>query len=405
MAIKNKIKYKVAYNSSTDTLSDKLNILLNNIVTLITTNNPQLSVLTRIEYGSEQMTGAPLFNGSTKLGNGKVFNSDVVFIGTNKNNIVFSMCFYDDNLVISMNLDPVSEEAYVTKLKTLYGNNIKAYALGRIARYYNSSSNQYSVNLPYIIVNGEIEIGLSYWHGSNSSGYMFYNVEGKTNGVDLVIYKTYEDANNTEGVGGALWRYTTLHNYGMPNSQLLAWSFNEDIANNLSESFSYHTDTYNNANKNVLTVSSDSQASNGKYDFREWLIVNRFDITTAGGASDPNNSVVTHMQSFHTLGALNGGDPKTYYMPTYANIESRDPSSGNFISPVLNAYNLPLLSNDGDVCLNQVKIPGFNKYCVGELYLMYTPSRESYKSGDIIEVDGDNYAIINNGIVCWSVKI
>jgi hypothetical protein len=36
---------------------------------------------------------------------------------------------------------------------------------------------------------------------------------------------------------------------------------------------------------------------------------------------------------------------------------------------------------------------------------MYTPSKESYKTGDIIEVDGDNYAIINNGIVCWSVKV
>ena len=41
-AVKQKVKYSVDYDSSTDTLSEKLNTLLDNIITLIRTNNPEI---------------------------------------------------------------------------------------------------------------------------------------------------------------------------------------------------------------------------------------------------------------------------------------------------------------------------------------------------------------------------
>ena len=61
-AVKQKVKYSVDYDSSTDTLSEKLNILLNDIITLIRTNNPEILELSRITYGSDEMTGAPLYD-------------------------------------------------------------------------------------------------------------------------------------------------------------------------------------------------------------------------------------------------------------------------------------------------------------------------------------------------------
>ena len=62
-AVKQKVKYSVDYDSSTDALSEKLNILLNDIITLIRTNNPEILELSRITYGSGEMTGAPLYDG------------------------------------------------------------------------------------------------------------------------------------------------------------------------------------------------------------------------------------------------------------------------------------------------------------------------------------------------------
>ena len=56
MTVKQKVTYTVEYDSSTDTLSDKLNLLLDNIINLILRNNSELTELTRIDYGSDEMT-------------------------------------------------------------------------------------------------------------------------------------------------------------------------------------------------------------------------------------------------------------------------------------------------------------------------------------------------------------
>ena len=37
--------------------------------------------------------------------------------------------------------------------------------------------------------------------------------------------------------------------------------------------------------------------------------------------------------------------------------------------------------------------------------MMWTPSIQSYKSGDIVEIDDDKYAVINEGVVCWVAKV
>ena len=69
------------------------------------------------------------------------------------------------------------------------------------------------------------------------------------------------------------------------------------------------------------------------------------------------------------------------------------------------AYSLPYLEDENEVYLRQVRVPGFIDNCYGELYMMWTPSIQSYKSGDIVEIDNDKYAVINEGVVCWVAKV
>ena len=130
-AVKQKVKYSVDYDSSTDTLSEKLNILLNDIITLIRTNNPEILELSRITYGSSEMTGAPLydgqnttiFNNGTYVQNGGRYQSDLVFLGLSKNNLVLSIGFIDNKLVLAMNIDPSIESIYVNNWNSIKPDN------------------------------------------------------------------------------------------------------------------------------------------------------------------------------------------------------------------------------------------------------------------------------------------
>ena len=62
MAIKKKVTYSVSYVAGTDTLTTKLNSLLQDIVTLILSQNTGLTVLDTITVGSSRWTGAPLYD-------------------------------------------------------------------------------------------------------------------------------------------------------------------------------------------------------------------------------------------------------------------------------------------------------------------------------------------------------
>lgn len=413
MTVKQKVNYAVQYNSSTDTLSTQLTTLLNRIVSLIRTNNSDLLELTRITYGSEQHTGAPMYDsGATKE-----FESDIVFLGTDTDNIVLSLCFYKGRLVISMNMDPSVEALHVANWENLTKGQSTAmplsnlpYCTARACKWYNDDVyNVYSINIPYIILNNTIEFDVVYWTGDYSSGYMFYNVNRVTNGVDLVIYKTLEHPSGTQGLGACLWRYssaTNSYNNTAP-SEILAWSFEENLANNMPSRIYTGNAGYNDRpgympnllNSSLkLPYSESSTLSNSKCEIRQWFSVG--DVNGCG------------MASIHTLGSAkgtgNGVASKSDPMPTITSVSTIETSDNNqqlrFTSPLLTAYNLPYLESD-ECYLRRMRIPGFNKYCKGEIYLFYTPTTTSYNTGDIITVDGKQYAVINKGIVCFVARV
>ena len=431
-AVKQKVKYSVDYDSSTDTLSEKLNILLDNIITLIRTNNPEILELSRITYGSDEMTGAPLYDGQHTgnfnqwVQNGGRYQSDLVFLGLSKNNLVLSIGFIDNKLVLAMNIDPSIESIYVDNWNSIKPNDglLPMFAVGMASRYLKPSDgenqNEYNLFFPFIISNKKIEITVVYWTGNNSSGYMFYNIQRLTNEVDLVFYKSSVNDNNS--LCCALYRYSKdYNNYTNVKPQLLTFSFDENVSDNLvlDKTLPYG---WNSARRTEvassisnITQPNSNLDANSKYNLRYWF-------AQPAERNSENYHIIFEkkcclfMSKLHTLGNLVGTMPSnnSVSMPNYDNVKTfrhlsffNDNDSGirAVISPMCSAYSLPYLEDENEVYLRQVRVPGFIDNCYGELYMMWTPSIYSYKSGDIVEIDNDKYAVINEGVVCWVAKV
>ena len=340
------------------------------------------------------------------------YQSDVVFLGTDKDNIVLSLCFFNGRLTIAMNIDPSIEQMYVDRwdvYKTGHSaNNVPPYCTTRAAKWYTSNNYEsnayyqcYNVNLPYVVANGIIKLDVVYWNGDYSNAYMFYNSNGVTNGVDLVFYKTVENSSGTQGLGCALWRYSSADTStcrAMP-ATILAWSFDENLTNNMADKLYFDNNDANGAL--MLSYSSNPAITNSAYEIRQW-----FRTTTDAdkyGFQDGNG-----MAYIHTIGGSLGirqtSNDNTNVLPEIETVTTTIPANGSFVSPLLTAYNIPYVQND-DCYLRKLRIPGFNKYCKGELYLFYSPNTSKYTSGDIINVDNKQFGIITEGIVCYAVRI
>ena len=428
-AVKQKVKYSVDYDSSTDTLSEKLNTLLNDIITLIRTNNPEILELSRITYGSSEMTGAPLydgqhtrhFNNTSYVQNGGRYQSDLVFLGLSKNNLVLSIGFIDNKLVLAMNIDPSVESIYVDNWDSIKpnANILPMFAVGMASRYSKrgdtENQNEYNLFFPFIISNNKIEITVVYWTGNNSSGYMFYNVQRLTNEVDLVFYKSLVNGNTS--LCCALYRYSKdYNNYITVQPQLLTFSFDENVSDNLVLDKTLPSGRISDSGYGGIrdaeiidiTQPNSNLDANSKFNLRYWF-AQPFEYRSYRALFGKNCCLF--MSKLHTLGKLDGRivSNNSVSMPNYDNVKTfRHPnatSSDHVISPMCSAYSLPYLEDENEVYLRQVRVPGFIDNCYGELYMMWTPSIYSYKSGDIVEIDDDKYAVINEGVVCWVAKV
>ena len=359
-AVKHKVKYSVDYDSSTDTLSEKLNTLLNDIITLIRTNNPEILELSRITYGSDEMTGAPLhdgqhtnnFNNATYVQNGGRYQSDLVFLGLSKNNLVLSIGFIDNKLVLAMNIDPSIESIYVNNWDSIKPNNylLPMFAVGMASRYSKrndrTNDNEYNLFFPFIISNKKIEITVVYWTGNNSSGYMFYNAQRLTNEVDLVFYKSSVNGNNS--LCCALYRFSKYYNnYMEVQPQLLTFSFDENVSDNLLLDMKIpYGQWHNSANyESIESITQPNSTSdvNSKYNLRYW-----FAQPNRSGSDDTSFTINSclFMSKLHTLGKLDGrmASGKSISMPNYDNVKTfhhKNATSDQVVSPMCSAYNLP----------------------------------------------------------------
>ena len=416
MAIKKKITYSVSYTAGTDTLSTKLNSLLQDIVTLILSQNTGLTVLDTITYGSSRMTGAPLFDGgaggiySSFFAN-KYYQSDLYFIGTSEDNICLSIGFYQGMLVIAMNMTPKVEKSITDVWSSRYGlENPVWYAVGRASRSVESNNyNGYNIAIPYQIYNDHISIDIIYWHTEYSSGYTYAGGDNDFERVSLVIFPT-DEGQNQAGLGAAIQTFSVrsaVYHAGNLRGSLLAWSFSENLLDNPPDVIKSDTAAETmNSPVNTATL----LAANGQYDARQWYAgLNNYGVLWGQG-----------MRIWHTLGGTDGSmvDAGSYtavccrVVYTLQTIvepgdTTRTPSGQvvtSYVTPLASAYNLPHL-NAGQAYIRKMRIPGWNPECKGEIYLLWAPVLTAYQSGDIVEVGNKSYAIITEGAVCWAARV
>ena len=416
MAIKKKVTYSVSYTAGTDTLTTKLNSLLQDIVTLILSQNPGLQILDTITVGSSRWTGAPLYdtrpsNLYSNDYNGRHYESDVIFIGTNEDNICLSFGFFEGQLVIAMNMTPKVEKSITDVWTSKYSLSAQLafYAIGKASRWFNKQTNNYyAYSIPYTINNNAISFSIIYWNTEYSRGYSFINGGGQSDGVDLILFPT-DEGNNISGIGAAIWAYSKNSNAPYRYEQawsILAFSFSENLIDNPPSIINVNT-----SGSNVLSNTAEIVTVNGAMDYRMWFT--------------PNNS-----QTYNTYGQLFGiahtlGNRDTqgisnfvhsapmdwcrtvkaaYSSSAITDISNPGSPDGANVSPLVMPYNLPHLST-GQAYIRKMRIPGWNPECKGEIYLLWAPVLTAYQSGDIVEVGNKSYAIITEGAICWAARV
>ena len=414
MAIKKKVTYSVGYVEGTDTLSTQLNRLLSDVVDLILDHHPELQVLDTITYGSERMTGAPLYSGGgnnlfANLYSNRFYQSDLVFIGTNEDNICLSIGFYDGELVVAMNMTPKVETAITSVFSSKYNISESAplYATGKASRCFPSNNtNKYNYSIPYRIVNDSITLDILYWNTEYSSGYSFINGAGENEGIKLIIFKT-DEGNNVTGLGAAIqpWGYITGARTTGKNA-LLTWAFNENLIDNTPDLLA-RASQYSSGYPDLISDSIGA-VLNSRTEMRQWFNANN---------EDWQSTYYANFAMWHTLGLLCGstnGVTAFQYMPwvytvntIYTSTSTQYPSGAtdsNFKTFMSSPYNVPYLQ-PGQAYIRKMRIPGWNPYCKGEIYFFWTPSLSAYQSGDIIEISNKQYAIITDGVVCWAARV
>ena len=425
MAIKKKVTYSVAYTAGTDTLTTKLNSLLQDIVTLILSQNTGLQILDTITVGSSRWTGAPLYD--TRPNNlfstdydGRHYESDVIFIGTNEDNVCLSFGFFDGCLIVAMNMAPKVEAEYVADWTTVYVLNastyLPLYATGKQSRWFkNAQGNAGRYCIPYRIVNNAISISVLYWNTEYSRGYSFINGAGESDGTDLVIFQT-DEGGGQSGLGAAIWTWGRINvsgsSYynGLRRAQIAAFSFAENLSNNKPSVLpSGTTNTLPNENQQALInarndvrlwYSVQNNAQNGSYSYANYFCWHTL-CGTDGRGLGTGGEVAANTPLL--WGQVNAGRDVS------SSVGDQNPVPDNTsyrigVSPLCMGYNLPHLSA-GQAYVRKMRVPGWNPECKGEIYLLWAPVLSAYQSGDIVEVGSKSYAIITEGAVCWAARV
>lgn len=400
MAIKKKVTYSVSYVAGTDTLTTKLNSLLQDIVTLILSQNTGLTVLDTITVGSARWAGAPLYDtyvsGLIPAADyqNRHYESDVIFIGTDEDNVCLSLGFFDGALVIAMNMSPKVEKDYTDVWSSQYGlSKLPFYATGVMSRWFTTGgSNTGTYALPYSIINDTISISIIYWTGDYSRGYSFVNGAGQTDGVNLVIFPT-DEGNNLTSIGFAVCPNTKITTYQQLPGDISIASFAENLSDNRAEVMS--TGYYVNYAPNTPSASIQVHC-NARYDSRNWSYQGQHTAAHSGQKAH------RLFQIWHTLGNGDGNINTDFW--GYGNPMPVAAIPAGAAIPLTSAYNLPYLQV-GQAYIRKMRIPGWNPECKGEIYLLWSPVLTAYQSGDIVEVGSKSYAIITEGAVCWAARV
>lgn len=410
---KKQVIFSTIYDSTVDDKATKLNVLVDDIVNLILENNSSLSIIDRITYGSDEMNGAPGYmGGSTGVSDVHIpkFESDIVIIGTNKDNFCLGVNFANGVLVLSI-VCGVDKANAINDSWQSYAN-VTSYAFSPIAlecNYVNRGYWEFSQYvLPYVVdSNNVIKITVQYTSTDLNQIYRFINGNSYMDNYSIGNLYITKQTNDNYAFILDQRRVSNLPSYRNP--RIICVGFDEEIPINMS-----NTKVLSNADKitynthfnpySFAWASTGSSTRNGEgaglyhtsYGIRGTTDWNNSDNTAPGiGLVRARSMFVNNMD----LGDYTSTN-NIYHL-------ARKDISYNFDSYDIRkicSFNLPILS-EGQAWLRQVYHPVSLTNQKLELYYFYTPLITAFTLGDIYEVDGHRYMVAFYGLPCVVAKL
>lgn len=213
MSYKKLLQLSKPINHSTP--QEAFNGILEDLVNLITTNNSDIQILHKYEFGTEEWNGYPCYGDGTRAlnyTNSSNFwvqnapNSDVYILGKNDNNYCMCMAFTrlvkNDQYMLLISCCPgltantaIYDKYYNNTIGTYYANSPSLIALEiRPSGYYTNNASiddlrkrNYKILLSKDTVNNTLNMSITYVTSEYGSAYKFGNSVGYEDYFNLII--------------------------------------------------------------------------------------------------------------------------------------------------------------------------------------------------------------------------
>jgi hypothetical protein len=383
-----------------------LNSLVASVVNLIC-QNTGLSVIDKIEHGSEQFEGFPIYNTLTSnMKNTHIFNnnahlSDVYILGLNNQNFCLVVNIYNGYLLLSMGHSLDYAERFGAMALEKYSICDKHCPLTLITRtlqgvYGVENYGKYSFVVPLKKnTDNIVNMVIAYYKGDNSQGFKFL-VDGTESSWLLF---TKDDNNNKYAVLNLemMKIFSNFQVYGSStattneyNESPLVIPFNEEIPLYKEMIFANYNNAY------CVIVNDNNKLENNAYYIKDvwinWNTTNSSDYFTFFYVMARTHSLHYRYEFYNSS---YGGDSEFNFLLN---------SLGNYVThcPTNHILNLPKLA-EGQVYLRKLYVPDDNKKF--NFYLWYSPVVTTPAVNSFYEVGSDIYLLSTNKCIGYALKV
>lgn len=389
---------------SVSNTTDGLNNMLADIVDLIC-KNTGVSIINKIEYGSDSFQNYPLYNtkasGLNSYFYSNTYQSDVYILGLNENNYCLIVNIYNGVLNISLGCSLYYGDRYATMFMEKYPTGFKHNPLTWVCAnfcYFTGSQNYGIYNMTVPLLKNEndiISLTLGYYTGDNSQGFKFV-VDGQESSWLLF---TGDDNNN---------KFAVL-NYYKPNyisNTYVQYAYNYLIDTYYDDSplvipFNrviplYSDMLYGNATSICyLQNTTNTIETNTYYIPYTWFFSTAITVANYTGRSN----VLARTLSINYLSefAENKSKSSSNVYMFYKNL-----NTACVCSPVNSVYNLPKLAN-GKCYLRKLVAPdSADKF---NFYLWYSPVTETPVKNSFFSVGNDVFLLVYPSMITYAIKV
>lgn len=382
--------------------TDGLNSLVSQVVTLIC-QKTGLSIIDKIEYGSEEFEGFPIYNtphSSFRISSVFTKNthmSDIYILGLNKNNYCLFVNVYNGYLLLGLGHSLDYGERYSVLALEKYPTMAKHCPLAYVTRYqkgindYRSRGN-YCMGVPLIKTGeGMLNIIICNYNGSNSQGVKFV-VDTKES--DWILFSN--DDNNNKYCLISLRENNVFSNFQKMGTDTNVNSSEDDsmLVVKFNSEIPLYKDMIVSTGNDQFVVESLTKSYDNSYCipyiWNDWC-----------PESSSNYDYIHYKNCMARTNTIN-------YKFNFMNEKSESgfllDSIGikRYGTPLNSVLNLPKLGGN-QVYLRKLFAPDYNKKF--NLYLWYSPVVTQPAPNSFYEVGNDIYLLITNKCIGYALKV